>query len=153
MMYPLTKINLRMKKITVLIFSLLFAYAGMAQSIHGIIKDEKTQAGLPFANVLLLQDNERIGGTTTDLDGNYSFSNIEKGMYDVETVYVGYRNHQITGINVGETPIEVNVEIGVDHNSTPICGPLIMHVPPLIEHDDTSTGIKMKGDEIMRRAF
>lgn len=139
-----------MKKLALIIFPLLFVYAGIAQSIQGIIKDEKTQKGLPFANVILLQDNKQMAGLTTDLDGNYKFSDIKAGTYDVEVAYVGYPNQRITEINVSKAAIEVNIEMDTDRNLILFCGPSIRHTPPLIQHDDTSTGIKMKSNEIMR---
>ncbi|MBK7345270.1 MAG: carboxypeptidase regulatory-like domain-containing protein [Saprospiraceae bacterium] len=36
----------------------------------------------------------------TDFDGNYSFSNVNPGTYDVEASYVGLNTQRVTGVVV-----------------------------------------------------
>lgn len=78
-------------------------------TIYGKVFDEKTEEGLPFANVILLQKGVQIAGTTTNHEGNYIFGKIEQGEYGVEVVYVGYPNVRITGILVEENRISLDI--------------------------------------------
>jgi len=140
-----------MKQFFVLITMLIFAQTIHAQNISGQIIDKKTGEGLPFANVILLQDGIQITGTTSDIDGNYTFTNIKSGIYDIETVYVGYPNQIITGVKINDLEIEVNVEMKEEY-------PLIFHHPiyrgyiiPLIDLQNTSTGQRLHASDIKRR--
>jgi len=81
-----------MRHSIIIIIAILIVQIGTAQSIQGIILDEKTGEQLPFANVILIEDNIQIAGMTTSLEGEYSFDDIAPGTYDVEAVYVGYLN-------------------------------------------------------------
>ncbi len=39
--------------------------------LKGKVTDAETGEAIPFANVILYQDGEKIGGTISDFDGNY----------------------------------------------------------------------------------
>ena len=82
----------------------LFASNLMAQSIiSGKIIDGDFNDALPFANVILTVDEtgEKIGGTTTDFEGNFSFEVIS-GTYAIEVSFVGYGSKKINEISVGD---------------------------------------------------
>ena len=82
----------------------LFASNLMAQSIiSGKIIDGDFNDALPFANVILTIDEtgEKIGGTTTDFEGNFSFEVIS-GTYAIEVSFVGYGSKKINQISVGD---------------------------------------------------
>jgi len=136
---------------TALLFSqLIFA---QSQSIQGKIYDEKTEEGLPFANVVLLQNGIQVSGTTTDLDGNYSFTDLKPGIYDVEAIYVGYLNHKIEGIQISQSQIvPLDLEMGYPKITCCYIG-YSSYIIPLIDHDDTSTSNTMDSGEISRMPF
>jgi len=122
-----------------------------SQSIQGRIYDANSNEGLPFANVILLKDGIQKAGTTTDLDGNYSFTGFDPGMYDVEAVYVGYPNARVTGITVSASqslPLDVkmNAEQGVDLDVITVTAYEI----PLIKQDETASGSTLGSEDIKK---
>ncbi|MCP9235969.1 TonB-dependent receptor [Lewinella sp. JB7] len=106
---------------------------------------------LAFAAVSLLRGGSFVQGTTTDLSGNYFFSNIDPGTYDVEVNYTGYPPTKITGIPVlpGQTnvaDIEVSNQGGVNLEVVMVTG----YEVPLIEVDNTTSGQTITAEEIQR---
>ena len=82
-----------MKKIvSTYIFILVAAFAGQgafAQSgkIEGKIIDALSNEPLPFVNIIVQNTNI---GTTSDLDGNFSFTGLEPGFVTIQASFVGY---------------------------------------------------------------
>ncbi len=144
-----------MRLFFVLISLLFFAQIIHAQSISGQITDKETGEGLPFTNVILLKDGIQKVGTITNLDGNYTFTNIKSDTYDIEAVDVGFKNQRITGVNVKEgTEIEVNVEMVLDEgyrNDFMLVDPPRRYFPPLVDVQNTSTGQTLTSSDIKRR--
>ncbi len=125
-----------------------------SQSIQGRIFDVKTNEGLPFANVILLKDGIQKAGTTTDLDGNYSFTGFDPGVYDVEAVYVGYPNARIEGISVSASqslPLDIEMaeaEGGVSLDELDVV--VKAYRIPLIRQDETASGNTLGGEDIKK---
>lgn len=69
-------------------------------SLLGKVIDTESEETLPFANLVLMQDGNQMAVITADFDGNYNFSNIEGGTYDLVTVYTGYPSLTIQGITI-----------------------------------------------------
>lgn len=85
--------------------------------IKGIIKDKETDETLPFANVVLLNNGNLIGGTVTDLDGQYVL-HAPIGMYDIQVSYVGYEKSKVINVNVRKGKrTNFNVELVPIYNS------------------------------------
>jgi len=129
----------------------IYLVLAQSQSIQGRIYDANTNEGLPFANVILLKDGIQKAGTTTDLDGNYSFAGFDPGVYDVEAVYVGYPNARITGVSVSASqslPLDVKMsaEQGVDLDVVTVTAYEI----PLIKQDETASGNTLGSEEIKK---
>ena len=92
-------------------FSILF-FACISSSlfaqtftITGHVEDEQASEGIPLATVALIQseDSTLVTGTTTDLDGEFIFQNIEEGEYVLEVKYLGYQTSYL--------PVEVDSDI------------------------------------------
>ena len=106
----------------IIILSLLLlgstaAWAQTTGSLQGKIIDSDSEEGLAFANVKLEQEGSLILGTVTDFDGNYNFSNIEAGTYDLVIEYIGYNTKKLSGllIIVGKNSTkDVVVSAGVE---------------------------------------
>ena len=73
---------------------------GQNTSLQGKITDQDNGEPILFGTVALMKDGNILTGTETDFDGNYSFSNIDPGTYDIEASYVGYQPTRITGVVV-----------------------------------------------------
>lgn len=83
------------KKATLSVFSLFLILMLAVQTlasgkgtIKGFVRDAQTNAPLPGANVFL---NGTGIGSSTDLDGYFTITNIPPGKYTLRVVYVGYR--------------------------------------------------------------
>ncbi len=138
-------------KRTLLLFLLVFtAFTAFAQtSLQGKVTDvDDNNAPLPFATVQLFKDGAFYQGTNTDLDGNYFFSNIDPGTYDVQVDYTGYPPTRINDIpvNAGRTNV-ANVEVanqGLTLTEVVVTGFKV----PLIEQDNTTSGQTVTSEQI-----
>ncbi len=76
-------------------------YAQNSQVITGNLIDEKTNQPVPYASVSLLKaaDQKLIGGTLSDLNGQFSSSPVPNGSYRLLISFLGYK------------PAIVNVEV------------------------------------------
>ncbi|WP_291788744.1 TonB-dependent receptor [Cecembia sp.] len=79
-----------MKSTFTLLISLFAIFSSFAQEgeVRGRVFNKVNNEGIPFANVILLGTDY---GTVTDIDGNYSISNIPPGFYNVRASFVGFR--------------------------------------------------------------
>ncbi len=71
----------------------LFTFSGVAiaagnGTIKGIVKDAQSGTPLPGANVFL---NGTGFGSSTDVDGYFTITNIPPGSYTLRVVYIGYK--------------------------------------------------------------
>lgn len=69
-------------------------------SISGVVKDKDTKEPIGFAGVVILKDGVQIGGTVSDLEGNFTFRNLEPGKYDLNIQFVGYSDFKLIGVKV-----------------------------------------------------
>ncbi|HEX6982918.1 MAG TPA: TonB-dependent receptor [Balneolaceae bacterium] len=98
---------------TVLFMAFFVPAAALAQtgSIEGTVTDAETGETVPGANVFLVENNR---GAATDIDGNYSISNVEPGTYTLRVTFVGYQTYtdQVV-IEANETlDYDVQLQIG-----------------------------------------
>jgi hypothetical protein len=98
-------------KLTVYIAATLTSTEAFAQnaSIHGTVVDEATRKKLASASVLVVGTSL---GASTNLDGEYTVSNIPPGKYDVRFSFLGYEKKTLPGIVVkADAFLELNVGI------------------------------------------
>jgi iron complex outermembrane receptor protein len=85
--------------------------------IEGKIVDESTKDGIPGANVLV---DGTMGGTSSDLTGQFEIKGLEPGNYDLVVSLVGYQTRRVSGVSVreGESTtvrielVETSVQLG-----------------------------------------
>jgi hypothetical protein len=71
-----------------------FSQKGVIQGrVYNTINNEP----LPFAAVLIQGTNQ---GVSTDLDGNYSFENLQPGLYNLEAQFLGFKTKVIFEVQV-----------------------------------------------------
>ncbi len=117
-----------------------FGLAAWAQSsLEGKVVDNTNGDALIFANVVLFQNGNLIQGTQTDLDGNYVFSNIDPGNYDVEAIYTGYPTQRQTGVVIlaGKA---IRLDFKLDNGLMLDIVEIKAYKVPLIEQDNTTQG-------------
>lgn len=96
-----------MKQIFTLFFTLTLLSNVFAQTtISGSIRDNKKNA-LPGANIFL---KDTYDGTTSDVDGNYTFTTTETGKQIFTVSFVGYENYADT-ITITPGTMTINVEL------------------------------------------
>jgi hypothetical protein len=82
--------------------------------LSGMVTDP-TGAALSGANVRLLDENNGvIAQTTTESNGQYSFSGVSTGNYRVEVERQGFQKNAIVGLNVmpGENQLNTQLRLG-----------------------------------------
>jgi len=135
-----------------LLLSLLFilfgtiAY-GQATSLSGKVTDQATGEPVMFASVAIYKNGVLISGAETDLDGNYNFSNIDGGTYDLEPSYIGYQPTRIEGVVVYEGQaniVDLEISEGVVMDEIEVIG----YREPLIKQDNTTQGATVTSEEI-----
>lgn len=130
-----------MNYVKLMFFSLFLTTYSLAQTtgtLQGKIYDKDADEGLPFANVILKQNGAQVSGTQTDFDGNYNFSNITAGSYDLEVSYVGYTSVKTEGvlIKVGQvTKLDVALGGNVEQTEEVV---VEAYRVPMIEQSSTS---------------
>jgi len=83
-------------------------------SLSGKVTDAETAEPIIFSTVALYKNDVLITGTESDVDGNYSFSNIDPGTYDLLVSYTGYNAQRVTDIQVLAVKIAREIEnVGV----------------------------------------
>lgn len=67
-------------------------------SLSGLILDFDTGVGLPGANIIIknVNDKSSIYGVSSDRDGFYSITNINPGLYDINISYIGFESYNDT---------------------------------------------------------
>ena len=68
--------------------------------ITGRLVDKASKEPLLFASINLWEDGKLLKGTESDLDGNFIFSDLKPGVYDLEYMYVGYRSKRVKNIKI-----------------------------------------------------
>lgn len=100
-----------MKNFTYLLFALL-SIATYAQngSVSGTLTDKEfNNEPLSFANILI---KGTTTGTTSDMDGSYTFSDLKPGTYNIEFSFVGYETQTIPATVEAGKNTEINVAMG-----------------------------------------
>ena len=108
------------KKYLFLIFLLLITLTSAAQkgAISGVVRDKKTNETIIGANVVL---QGTTIGASTDLDGNFTISNLAPGTYNLLVSFISYKTHMVekVKVNAGETK---SLNIAIEETSTSIAG-------------------------------
>lgn len=105
-----------MRRLFILLFAvltnnLLHAQSDITGSIVGRLSDsEMNGEPLPFANVLIKGTSK---GATTDMEGLYSITDLEPGVYTVIISFVGYETLELPNIKVAADKVtEVSTDLG-----------------------------------------
>lgn len=148
----------------IILLTLLFLgssplFAQTTGSLQGKVIDVGNDEGLPFANVVLEKEGVQVSGTQTDFDGNYNFSNVNAGTYDVLVSYVGFPTVKTEGvvIKLGQVVrFDIEMEEGTDAlvDSTGKSVEIVVrgYRIPLIEQDATSGGQTLGAEDIKNLA-
>lgn len=142
------------RKLLFILF-VLFATGGLyAQSgaIKGKVLDAATGEAIPFANVVVEQNGNMVGGGVSDFDGNYSVKPVPAGRFTVKASYVGYNTLQINDVVVNNDKVRF-LDLPMNGSSQEIAEiDVVAYTVPLIDKDNTTTGGTVTSEEISKMA-
>lgn len=138
-----------LKRLILFCFALVCASSAFSQTtIQGKITNKDTGEPVIFAAVKLLKNGVFISGSESDFDGNYSFSDINPGTYDLEVSELSLQNQKIEGVIAKEGKVNlVNVEMveeGIELGAVQITA----YKVPLVEFDNTTQGTSLTSESI-----
>jgi len=137
-----------MKETVLTFFLFIIGFQLVAQTtFEGKVTDAETGEAILFGTVAMYKNGVLTDGGETDLDGNYFFSDVDPGTYDVEVSYVGYTTERQVGviINAGRTNrLDFKLTTGVLVDEVVITS----YKVPLIEIDNTSSGGTVTAEKI-----
>ncbi len=126
-------------------FGIMLAISGIAYSqgsLRGKVTDEKGNP-LPFINIVILNGDRKVGGASSDDDGNYVIKPINPGKYDVVASSVEHHKFTTKDVSIG-TGITL-LDILMKSKTTMLTTYEVIWTPPII--DGTSTEVGGKFDE------
>ena len=131
-------------------FLLLGHIAWSQTSLAGKVTDEESGEPIIFGNVALYKNGVLVTGIETDVDGNYSISNIDPGTYDVEASYLGYQPQRITGVQVlAGKANRLDFQLGISAITTETIV-VTEYKIPLIQQDNTTSGGVITSEQIQK---
>ena len=133
------------------LFTILFLisnFSGFTQtSLEGKLLDTMTAEPLIIGTVALYKSDILILATETDLDGNYYFSDVIPGKYNLQGSYLGYITQKQVGviIKAGRTTrLNLSLSEGTLLDEVQI----VAYKIPLTEFNNTSSGATITAEEI-----
>ncbi len=142
------------RKILLILFVLFATGEIYAQSgaIKGKVTDASTGEAVPFANIVVEQNGNMVGGGVSDFDGNYTIKPVPAGKFTVKASYVGYNTLQINDVVVYNDKIRfLDLKMNVSTQAIEEVD-VIAYTVPLIDKDNTSTGGTVTSEEISKMA-
>ena len=107
-----------LKKMFFLMFLIFISRFIYANTIIGVVLDNKTNKAVPYAYVQILSLNKQ---KNTDKKGNFIFENIPEGNYELQISRIGYKQKEIE-IKV---PVKKKINIFLEPESRKISGLLV----------------------------
>lgn len=96
----------------ILLGSTAISQAQTTGDLQGVIMEKEMDEPVIGANVVLIKEGLEVYQTQTDIGGNYNFSNVDVGEYDLAVLYTGYPTHTEKGVYIGPGQIKrVNMTI------------------------------------------
>lgn len=77
-------------------------------NLSGTVKDGKTGELLVGVEICLKGTDMK---TYTDFDGNFTFSNVTKGNYDIVSTYISYEKQLVENVKADQTKNQVEIKL------------------------------------------
>ncbi len=142
------------RKLPVIFFVLIATIGANAQTgtLKGKVVDAVSGEAIPFANVVVQQNGNMVGGGVSDFDGNYTVKPVPAGRFTVKASYVGYNSLQVNDVIVYSDKIRF-LDLHMNSSTQEIKEvDVIAYTVPLIDKDNTSTGGTVTSEEISKMA-
>ena len=137
------------KRFILFVLGFVFSFAAYGQtSLEGKVSDEASAEPVMFATVALYKEGVLMSGVDTDFDGNFFFTDIDPGTYDVEFSFLGYATNRIEGVVVKEGKVN-RVDSKMVEESEMIETIIVTgYKVPLVEFDNTTQGGTITAEDI-----
>lgn len=119
-------------------------------ALQGKVIDKDTKEPVPFANIILDNNGTRVGGTTSDFDGNYTIKPIPPGRYDLKATFVGYKTVVTQGVIIAADKIRFHDILMTATSEMLEEVEIIEYTVPLISKDETASGASITSGEIAK---
>ena len=135
-------------RFTFLVLCLCFSAISFGQTtIEGKVTDQVTGEPILFGSIAIYKSDVLITGTESDLDGNYIFSGLDPGTYDIEVSYVGYQTQRVAGVLAKAGQIN-KVDITISEGVTLQTAVIVDYNEPLVNFDNTTSGGTVSAEQI-----
>ena len=84
------------------------AFSQNKANIYGRVLEKENQEAIPFANIILLENEKQIAAGITDDDGTFELNNIPEGNYLLKIEFLGFKKHQ-EKLNIGRLNKQYNL--------------------------------------------
>ena len=131
------------------LISVLISSLGAQTSLSGKITDEASNEPLIFCTIGLFKNEVPAASGETDLDGNYSFSNLDPGTYELLVSYTGYQQQKITDVVILAGKAN-RLDVKMTDNGGVVLDEIVVveYRAPLVEQDNTTSGAVITSDQI-----
>lgn len=86
----------------------LFLFAnilGSQTGLKGVVTEESSGEKVPFATVVIYQEDSLVSCMGTDLEGDYSFENVEPGTYQIYFEFLGFETTEVKDVTLRQGEI------------------------------------------------
>ncbi len=131
-----------------ILFAFLSTSVYSQTTIQGKITEEATGEAVLFATIALYKNEVLMQGTESDFDGNYSFSDLDPGTYEIEASFLGLTTQRIKGVvaKAGKVNL-VNISLKEESQLLDIID-IVDYKNPLVEFDNTTQGKSLTAESI-----
>jgi len=121
-------------------------------SINGNIIDEETLDPIPFAKIIVFQDEKIVKGAQTDLDGKFQFINLVEGSYQLQIKALEYKTLEMKNVVVSSDRITFINEIRLTPQTVKELEEveIRVHAAPLIMKDAGASGRTITREDVAR---
>lgn len=119
-------------------------------TLKGTLRDKDTKEPIPFANIILEDNGTQIGGTSSDFDGNYTIKPLPAGTFSLMASNIEYNPFFAENVVIYDGLInffDIEMQGGAIELSEV---QIIEYSVPLIQKDQTSTGVTFGKEELSR---
>ena len=135
----------------ILILSVSSALSFSQTSLSGKVTDADTGEEIIFGTVAIFKNDVLLTGTETDLDGFYSITGLEAGVYEVVFSYTGYTDQKVTKVEVPEgknTRLDAKLSSKINGRHRPTAIIQCFPYPNLYRADNLTQGFTFKSRQI-----
>jgi len=117
-------------------------------SLQGKITQVADGEVVLFANVALYKNDVLITVVESDFDGNFSFSDIDPGTYDVESSFLGLQTTRVSGVVAKAGKVNIVDVVMKEEGVLVDVIEIVEYKVPLVEFDNTTQGKSLTSENI-----